>query len=144
MCTCWWTSVIDIVKWRNTLIVDKTTAPFAWWSLSSSRFIMSKISLLSDGRNFDANSRTRHCAHSLNSLILCVKTYKKSSKFTFGLLPEKHQERSKLTCLAGKIPLACYTMFQSPLLLPLNWQLLGSRFPEANAGNWQLPASAPM
>lgn len=81
LCTCWWTSVIDIVKWRKTLIVAKTTAPFACWSLSSSRFIMSKISLLSDGRNFDTNSRTKHCAHSLNSLILQLQKKKSIQQF---------------------------------------------------------------
>lgn len=70
--TCWWTSVIDIVKCRNTLIVAKTTAPFACWSLSSRKFIMSKISLLSPGIYLDTTSSTRHCAHSLKSLILQV------------------------------------------------------------------------
>lgn len=70
LCTCWWTSVMESVNCRNTLTVARTTAPLACWSLSSNRFIMSKISLLSDGTYFTANSSMRHCAHSLNSLIL--------------------------------------------------------------------------
>lgn len=70
------------------------------------------------------------------------KIIKKISKFTLGYCQKSVKERSKLTCLAGKIPLACYIMFQSPLLLPLNWQLLGSRFPATHAGNWQLPANS--
>lgn len=61
---------MDNVNWRNNLIVANTTAPFACWSLSSSRFMMSNISLLSEGTYLATNSRTVHCAHSLNSLIL--------------------------------------------------------------------------
>lgn len=71
--TCWWTSAIDKVNCRNTLTVAKTTAPFACWSLSSRRFIISNISLLSEGMYLATNSSTRHCAHSLNSLMLQVK-----------------------------------------------------------------------
>lgn len=68
--TCWWTSVMDRVICRNNLMVAKTTAPFACWSLSSRRFMMSKISSLSAGTYLETNSKTIHCAHSLNSLIL--------------------------------------------------------------------------
>jgi len=70
--TCWCTSAIDKVKCRNTFVVAKTTAPFACCSLSSRRFIISNISLLSDGMYLATNSITRHCAHSLNSLMLHV------------------------------------------------------------------------
>jgi hypothetical protein len=40
-----------------------------------------------------------------------------SSKCTQEVLLTKFQ-RWKLTCLASKTPLACYTVSQSPLLLP--------------------------
>lgn len=68
--TCWWTSFMDKVKCRKTLMVAKTTAPFACWSLSSRRFMMSNISLLSEGTYLLTNSSTMHWAHSLNTLIL--------------------------------------------------------------------------
>lgn len=78
--TCWWTSAIDKVKCRNTFVVAKTTAPFACWSLSSRRFIISNISLLSDGTYLATNSSTTHWDHSLNSLMLQVQR-----KWTFEL-----------------------------------------------------------
>ena len=71
--TCWWTSAMDMVKFRNTLIVASTTALFACCNRSSSKFMISNVSFGSAGRYFATSSRTRHCAHSLKSLILFFK-----------------------------------------------------------------------